>query len=258
VIFTARMPWAVATRLPASANWAVARRAVLLLLPLCAVYAWAIPRGVSSVRTRVSYYRELRSKLKTDVGVQIARARGAGQLEHALVFVRESWHARLVARLRALDMPPLMAEQVLEHGDACALQTALDVTDQMRGVSVAQRRGRVLAVVRRAGWGKPVPGLPAENRVSIVPGSRPTAACLREVAMDQEGTMPYALFLGRQEIDSAGRVGGEIVFARDLGPRNELLRERFGDRTWYRYRAPRDLADRGPVFVRYEALGAVR
>src|SRR6185436_10184825 len=101
-------------------------------------------------------------------------------------------------------------------------------------------------------WAKPVPGLPAENRVSIVPGSRPTPTCLREVEMDIEGTMPYALFLSQQEIDTDGHVGGRIVFARDLGPRNELLKDRFGDRTWYRYRAPAGLDDRRPVFVRAE------
>jgi hypothetical protein len=70
--------------------------------------------------------------------------------------------------------------------------------------------------------------------------------------MDIEGTMPYALFLSQQEIDASGHVGGSIVFARDLGARNELLKDRFGDRTWYHYRAPTDLEDRRPVFVSAE------
>ncbi|HZI40465.1 MAG TPA: hypothetical protein VFD67_02155, partial [Gemmatimonadaceae bacterium] len=49
----------------------------------------------------------------------------------------------------------------------------------------------------------------------------------------------------------SGRVGGNVVFARDLGARNELLRERFGDRTWYVYRQAADLSDTSVAFLRY-------
>ena len=249
VLFAARMPQTLGERLGA-----VPRRAVVLVIPLCVLYAWLVPTGVSSVQMRAYYYRELRSKLKTDIERQIASA----PLESALVFVRESWHARLVARLRALDMPPAPAEKLLDVADACALQSALDAEDTLPSRISAERLARVLERVRRAGRAEPVPGLPIENRIAIVPGSRPTPACLREVAMDQEGTMPYALFLARQQIGADGRVGGRIVFVRDMGVRNELLRERFTDRTWYRYRAPKDLADRGTVFVPYERVGVAR
>jgi hypothetical protein len=43
------------------------------------------------------------------------------------------------------------------------------------------------------------------------------------------------------------------VFARDFGTRNELLRARFGDRTWYRYRAGTSATDTTATFVRLDA-----
>jgi hypothetical protein len=70
---------------------------------------------------------------------------------------------------------------------------------------------------------------------------------------DTIGTMPYALFLARQFVDDDGRVGGNLVFARDLGDRNERLRSRFADRTWYRYRPASGLKDTSGVFVPYGA-----
>ena len=48
--------------------------------------------------------------------------------------------------------------------------------------------------------------------------------------------MPYAAFLPLARFDPDGSLGGPVVFARDLGPRNELLRARFPDRAWFRYR----------------------
>ena len=73
--------------------------------------------------------------------------------------------------------------------------------------------------------------------------------------MDSGGTMPYAAFLAHQGIDSDGRVGGHVVFVRDMGARNELLRVRFGDRTWYRYRAPNRRGDSLIAFIPYARLG---
>ena len=65
------------------------------------------------------------------------------------------------------------------------------------------------------------------------------------------GTMPFAMFLAHQTLGDDGRVGGAVVFARDLGARNERLRERFGDRVWYRYRPARGPDDTSGVFMPY-------
>jgi hypothetical protein len=248
VIFAARAPGAVSEWLGERTRWPAARRAALLLVPLCVAYAWAVPTGVSSVQLRAFYYRHQRAKLKVDVDREVA----AAGLDHALVFVPESWHARLVARLRALGMRPLDATHTLQSVDACALQGALDAEDSLPGTNTVQRLSRVLERARAAGHAELVPGMPSEEVIALVPGAMPTAACLRQAALDQQETMPYALFLSRQEIDAQGRVGGPVVFVRDFGERNELLRARYGDRTWYRYRAASP--DGGPpaAFVRLE------
>ena len=244
VYFAARGPIAGAA---VFAERPTARRAALLVLPICAVVSWLGPLGISSAAARVLLYRDQRTKLKTDVEEQIRRA----DLRNALVFVNESWRGRLLARLRVLGVQQFEAERVLNTVDACALQTALDGEDSLAAFDAGERRARVLTRARESGRAQLVKGLAADQTIALVPGSTPTSVCLREVERDASGSMPFALFLAQQEIDSSGRVGGNVVFARDLGARNELLRERFGDRTWYRYRQAADLSDTSVAFVRY-------
>jgi hypothetical protein len=229
----------------------VASNIATLAMALCAAYAWIVPTGVSSVQMRAFYYRSLREQLKIDVATELERAR----LTNALVFVNDSWHGRLAARLRALGERPLIAEQLLDHVDGCALETALDADDAAPTGSADERLRRVVETAHRAGVPAIVAGTSADQHIAIVPGSKPTSACLGEVAMDGGGTMPYAAFLAYQGIDSDGRVGGHVVFVRDMGARNELLRVRFGDRTWYRYRAPNRRGDSLIAFIPYARLG---
>ncbi|MGH7650039.1 MAG: hypothetical protein ACREND_18170, partial [Gemmatimonadaceae bacterium] len=65
------------------------------------------------------------------------------------------------------------------------------------------------------------------------------------------GMSLYPPFLGLNHVGPDGRVGGDVVFVRDLGARNEELRARFGDRPWYRYRPRRSPADTSSPFVSY-------
>ena len=46
----------------------------------------------------------------------------------------------------------------------------------------------------------------------------------------------FVRFLPRNATAPDGRLGGNLVFARDFNGRNTLLRERFGARAWYRAR----------------------
>ena len=55
------------------------------------------------------------------------------------------------------------------------------------------------------------------------------------------GTMPYAMFLREQTVKRDGRLGGAVVWARDLGARDTVLRAEFGDRRWFLYRPARSL-----------------
>ncbi len=244
VLFTVRAPGGVAAWLRERMRWHTAARASLLMLPLCVAYAWLVPTGVSSAQMRTFYYREQNAKRLT---VDIAQEVAAAHLTHALVFIPDTWQGRLAARLRALGMRPFTAWGVIDSTDACALETALDVEDTLPATSAEQRLARVLSTARAAATTPVV--RPAAARSVVIADSRRSEACLREAADDAHHTaMPFDLFLLEQPIVS-GRIGGNVVFPRDMGVRDELLRAEFGDRSWYEYRTPTGPGDRAPVFV---------
>jgi len=225
----------------------VVQRVYLALVPLFILTAWAGPDGISSARGRVKMYREQRTKLKTDIEAQIARA----GVTKAVVFVNEGWRGRLQARLRVLGVSQFRADRLLNTLDACALQTALDLEDVIPATADGVRAERVIARARAYGTAKLEEGLQADQTIALVPGSRPTAKCLWEFQRDNSGTLAYSLFLAHQRVGADGRVGGDVIFVRDLGERNELLRQRFADRTWLRYRLARSLDDTSTAFVPY-------
>ena len=244
VYFAARAPLSVA----AVVRHPIARRAVLLTVPICVLAAWAGPIGVSSARARVALYADQRTKLKTDIETQVRRA----GLRNALVFVNEGWRGRLLARLRVLGVPQFRAGRIVSSVDACALQMALDGEDSLPASDAADRAERVIRQARAVGEAQPVPGLPGDQAIAYVRGSTPTAVCLRQLQHDTSGTMPYSLFLAKQIVGRDGRLSGDVVFARDLGDRNELLRHRFGGRAWYRYRPGAAPGDTTAAFVPYD------
>jgi hypothetical protein len=243
VYFAARAPGAIASSIASP----VARRALVLIVPICVLTAWSLP-GVSTASGRVALYKEQRTKLKTDVEGQVKRA----GLHDAVVFVNEGWRGRLLARLRVLGLTSFRAERIVSSLDACGIETALDAEDTLSAQSNTERVDRVIRVAQAVGVAQPAPGLQADQAIALVPGSQPTDRCLREFQHDATGTMAYSLFLARQHVGGDGRIGGDVVFVRDLLDRNELLRQRFGNRTWYRYRAPRSLDDTAPAFIPYE------
>jgi hypothetical protein len=253
VFFVARAPIALMRAL----SQPLLRRACALVVPISVAVAWLGPIGVSSAASRIALYHDQRTKLKTDVDAQTERA----GVRNALVFVNESWRGRLLARLRVLGVQQFRAEHVLDTVDACALQTALDAEDSLGARAPGNQVDRVLRRAASFGHAARVPGVPADQAISVVPGSAPTATCVREVRSDSAGSMPYALFLALQHVNADARVGGDIVYVRDFGVRDEILRSRFADRHWYRYRPPADLADTSLAFVPYEntaPLAAIR
>lgn len=220
-----------------AAAHATRRRVARVLVPACVVCAWLVPLPFSSVPGRLRAQRDQRTKLKTDV---VAQAAEAG-VTNALVFVREPWRGRLLARLRGLGVRQFDAEQLVDVTDACALQVALDEADATPDEDLASRRARVLARARSAGVATELPGMIAESQVARVAGGPDTPRCRDEAAADTLGTMPYAVFLREQQVGRDGRLAGSVVWARDLGPRDTLLRTELGSRRWYLYRPARSL-----------------
>lgn len=212
VWFAARGQRAVARAVP----YAFLRRAIPLVIPICIVLAWALPyhdRRIFGVQSTVTIMRH--EHVYRPPADPIADVRTAG-LKNALVFVRESWRTSLEARMRGLGMPPLATEAFVVRVDTCSLELALDeLPDDASG-------GEALTTV--------------VDRLGVISRTHADGPqCQTERALDTHFGVSLAILLPEQDFTPDGHVGGNIVWARDLGPKNRLLRERFGDRSWYRY-----------------------
>jgi hypothetical protein len=140
---------------------------------------------------------------------------------------------------------------MLRTSDACQIQTALDAEEARASVDTANRRTRLVAATRPGSPLHAVPGLQADQAVLFARGAVLTEACRQELVRDTVGVTPYAPFLALARFEPDGSLGGPVVFARDFGPRNERLRERFPGRVWFRYRPRRSLDDTTTAIVRY-------
>ena len=221
------------------------RRVARMIVPACLLCSWLVPLPFSSVPGRLAAQRAQRTKLKTDVVAQASKAR----LSNALVLVLEPWRGRLLARLRGRGVRQFDAEQVVNTTDACALQLALDDADALSELDSASLRTQLLTHARAAGPAVLQPGMMAESQDARSANGPASPRCRAEALADTAGTMPYAMFLQEQHVERDGSLGGNVVWARDLGPRDTLLVAQFGTRQWYRYVPGRSLEDPGR-FVR--------
>ena len=245
ILFAARIPGVLAARFRS----AILRRATYFLIPISIAVAWVLPpRGPLYIGAwrLADLIRDPVRAADPDIGREI----NAADLTDALVFVHDSWHGRLSARLRGIGAPALTAESMVTIVDACALQHALDLEDSSTAPPSTRRVQRVMARAMSVGEAQPVMSMPFQTRVAFA-GGRIPAACLPQLDADRAGTTPLEPFLQYEDWDSDGHLGGRVVFARDFGNRNSLLLPRFGDRTWYRYRPRKGPADSAPVFVPY-------
>ncbi|MDQ6633437.1 MAG: hypothetical protein M3Z10_01635, partial [Gemmatimonadota bacterium] len=85
---------------------------------------------------------------------------------------------------------------------------------------------------------RPVVGLSALEQLALTPGRALPSACREELG-SARSSVDFSRLLAVDGLDSLGRLGGRVVYARDFGARNALLRDRFGDRDWYRARLSR-------------------
>jgi hypothetical protein len=244
LMLVATLPRVLAARMPSPTT----ARAARLLVPLTVAAAWLFPPHLTSFQGAWSAFVGERRPADQQV-VDLDRAVRDAGLEDALVFVHESWHGRLTARLRARGAPALMAESVLREFDACGLQVGLDAEERIGGPPSMER---VQNVLRRAlVYGEPKI-LPLTNGATTLAFARPLhPLCAMEMEVDQGRSASLDWFLANARFDREGRLAGRVVYVRDFGAPNERLLTRFGARTWYRYRPPTGPNDRHPVFVPY-------
>jgi 4-amino-4-deoxy-L-arabinose transferase-like glycosyltransferase len=230
IIFVVRLPGALRAR----THSAVLRTATLLLMPLWAGAAWALPmRAIQpfSVWAQAAHAQQVEA-----VSPMLVDATRRMHLTNALVFVEDGWHARLTARLRALGAPPFFAQLMVGRYDACAIQDRLDAAERT-GAPRDRQAAEVFSFLDRAAPTRPVAGLSALEQLALVPGQPLEPSCQRELDRALAHGADMARLLPVMTLDANGRLSGDVVYARDFGARNELLRERFPDRVWYTARA---------------------
>jgi hypothetical protein len=202
-----------------------------------AVVAGAMALALS-VPLRARIYAEGLAMMRLDF---VGAARRAN-VRNALVLVRESWGAQVVARMWALGIPHSEAETLYRGIDTCALD---------EGVSRLERS----AVRDTAAYVALRPLLRDSARVVRTPYSsditervlpdRPySEQCVRRVREDQEGFALLAPLL------VADREGNEYV--RDLHARDTLMLRRFPDRPVYLMRTSGAAIGAPPVFYRLD------
>ncbi|MGH7562259.1 MAG: hypothetical protein ACRENB_14705, partial [Gemmatimonadales bacterium] len=131
-------------------------------------------------------------------------AAGAAGVRNALVLVRESWGAALVARMWAAGVTPSDAERIYRKADACALERALDAVEEraLRGDSAEA----VLRPLTRDSSRLVRSPYTTDPSNRLLPGSVYTEECLARLAEDQRGfTLFPPLLLSRRE---------DLVYAR--------------------------------------------
>ena len=212
------------------------RRAVTVLVPIWMLLGWLLPAPVAQPSGVWALSR--RAAEQPTAMRMIDRAITEQRLDHALVFITDGWRARLIARLSALGARPYAAQEMVEYYDACMLQQLVDSAEQLPGPA-AQRARYVFGSLHTAAPAVPVPGMEATDQVSLEPGRALPPVCRAELMSARSNGADYVRYLPRNRVDGDGRLSGDVVFARDFGSRDTLLRERFGDRAWYRVRIDR-------------------
>ena len=164
---------------------------------------------VSDLPSQVHTYQNGMSSMRLDID-QAARAHG---VHDAVVLVRESWGAQMMAQMWALGVTRMEAEHIYRTNDACRMQGAILATESGRG-GATEFRQRLGDNASDSAKLVTVPDLP-DTTVRFLPGKPLTDRCLRRIAEDRMGFTLYPPFLLAH--------GGGNTYVRDLHGRDSLI-----------------------------------
>jgi 4-amino-4-deoxy-L-arabinose transferase-like glycosyltransferase len=210
VLWTARLPSIARDRLPQLG----ADRFVLLAYAVSAVVAILV-----TVPVRATQYANGMLLLRHDYVAPAARA----GVQNALILVRESWGAQLIARLYALGVSRSDAEALYRSVDTCILDEAIAglEIDGRRGPSAMERLRPLTADSLRL----VISTLSPDGTERVLPGTSYSVVCQRRVLEDRAGYAFFAPLLARDP--------GSNLYARDLHARDTLLLQRYAGRPVY-------------------------
>jgi hypothetical protein len=201
------------------------------VVPACLLIAWLVVGSSAGVAGRVRGYQRMPARYRADPA---AIARSAG-LHHALVFVNEDSRSRTLHRLWSLGIGRGNAARLIDSAPVCAVRVAIDAELSM----VPPRSdGRLERLIQHA--------------TTVDSTAVSSRGCQEDARRDAEGWATYMPFFAANEVGPDGRLGGDVVYALDLGEHNEVLRSRFGDRAWYRFGARSVSKDTLPVPIPYD------
>ena len=216
VIWTARLPALVRERFDKATLRA--DRVVLLTYTTSAVVALLV-----SLPFRWTQYANGLMSMRHDY---IGPA-SAASVSNALILVRESWGAQLIARLWGLGVTRSVAEGLYRTVDTCVLEVAVSRLESsaVRGEAATERLLPLTADSLRL----------VESTLSpvkterVLPGAVYPPVCQRRIVEDRAGFSFLAPLLAR--------AGGSNVYARDLHARDTLLLQRYAGRPLFLLRA---------------------
>ena len=233
IVFLARAPFLVAERW--GGYW---RHAAPLVVLTCLAVAWLVPMPPFGAAGLVTEVRDARTTFKVDLA---AAARAAGA-HHAVVFVHEPFSGRLARRLWGVGFTRTAAAEALAHGDACSILAAVQFAEADTTQPPAERAAAAAARIATYAPGPaPVRALDPTIHISSVLSLTPD--CKEQLSADARyGGLPFGVGLLLDSIGPDQRLAGDVIYAADLGDRNDVLRPRFGDRHWFRAYVDRDSA----------------
>jgi hypothetical protein len=227
VLWTARLPLAIRERV-ASLHL---RRGIAAMLAFGVVGAL-----VFNLPVRIALYRAGLTSMRVDY----ARAAERSGVRNALVFVRESWGAQLVARLWALGVSRPMAELIYRGTDSCNLEREVSVLEQ-EAVYGARAEERLAVLLARDSAHVTKSTLTPDPTERVRPGVRYDATCLQRIEEDRAGFLHYVPL---RLITTGGN-----IYARDLHARDSLLLTEYPGRPVYLLTRAGARVDDAPVFA---------
>ena len=181
--------------------------------------------AVKAVPVRFQQYHLGMLSMRFDVP-RLAQEHGA---HNAVVLVRESWGAQMMARMWGLGVSRLDAEHIYRTTDACRMQTAITATASDRGDATEFKR-RLAAAPSDSARLVAVRSLP-DTTVRFVPDRPLTALCVRRLTEDAAGFTLYPPFMLVR--------GDGNVYLRDLHAHDSLVLAAYPGRpVWLVTKAP--------------------
>jgi hypothetical protein len=169
---------------------------------------------------RLAQYQAGMTSLRWDADQAAARA----GVRNALVLVRESWGAELVARLWAIGVSRPEADALYLTCDPCRLDSAITRLEAagIRGRDAEASLRPLRADSARLVFAVELTGDPS---LRVMLGAHYSAYCVQKLKQNQSGFTLFAPLL-------LARDGGN-VYARDLGARDTLLMQEYPERVVY-------------------------